>query len=52
MVLRPEFLVLVIEAAFKALDYLPDCTKKVKTWLVMEDLELEATVESFRYMLE
>lgn len=38
MVLRPEFLVLVIEAAFKAFDYLPGCTKKVKTWLVMEDL--------------
>lgn len=32
MVLCAEFLVLMIETAFKALHYL-DCTKKVKAWL-------------------
>lgn len=52
MVLHPEFLVLMIKTEFKALHYLADCTKKVKAWLVIRDLELKAIVESSRYMLE
>jgi len=43
---------LLLGLILKTFDCLPDCPEEVKAWLVTQGLELKATAEGLRLLLE